>query len=317
MLSYRYFNPANQGEISLTDFTVARLSRLYPLHLFCLIVVLVFYIVTDTFPDKGDGNIYTFVQHLFLLQNTGMSTWWVSWNQPSWSISVEFWVNLIVFAWIAWRANTLFLLVFAILGYTALVANITHLDVHIQLLFGFLNAGMVRCFAGFFLGMVLYRFFVAIKQCQFKNSSPKLTFGLFSAAELTLIAASAYLLLLAPMRTKMDFNSPFIFAALVFCFAWQGGVVSWLFKHSRLAFLGTLSYSLYLNHYWVINVMKALDLPNYGIKLEVFAWVFGLLIPISLATYYLIEKPGQRWARARWQGIKQWQQVQQGVAQQP
>ncbi len=309
VLSYRYFNPHNQGDISLTDFTVARLSRLYPLHLFTLMAVLLFYLATD-FPDKGDGNLYTFLQHVFLLQNTGMSTWWVSWNQPSWSISVEFWVNLIVFAWLAWRANTLMLLILSIVGYSVLIANIKHLDVHIQLLFSFLNGGMVRCFAGFFLGMVLYRWFIVLKNHPLKASSPTLAFGLFSLAEIALVLAAVSLVFWAPMRTKMDFNAPFVFAALVFCFAWQGGIVSWLFAKLRIAFLGTLSYSLYLNHFWLLNVMKSLGLPTYGFKLEVFVWVFGVLVPVSIATYYLIEKPGQSFIRVKWQSIKtEWDKV--------
>jgi len=64
------------------------------------------------------------------------------------------------------------------------------------------------------------------------------------------------------------------------------------------AWLGTLSYSLYLNHPWAIEigmkVLKALkvDMTNFWTAMTLgFAAVFPILLIMSIGTYYLIEKP--------------------------
>ncbi len=305
VLSYRYFGQPDTMKPSIADFAAARFSRLYPLHLFALMAILLIYAGSQQFPSFGDGYLFTFLQHLLLLHNTGLSTHWLSWNEPSWSISVEFWVNLLVFAYIAKKANTLGLVSLAILGYVILAANIKHLDVHIQLLFGFLNTGLVRCFAGFFIGMAVYRFYQKMQALPAIKQKSTLAYLSFSLLEVILLAACFYIMFISPIRTKADFNGPIIFTFTVLVFAFQAGMVSQIFIRLKLALLGTLSYSLYLNHFWLLALMHRLDLPTYGLTVNTLSWVFGLLLPLSAATYLLIEKPGQKWLRSRYKALKQ------------
>jgi peptidoglycan/LPS O-acetylase OafA/YrhL len=65
-----------------------------------------------------------------------------------------------------------------------------------------------------------------------------------------------------------------------------------------LAWLGMLSYSLYLNHPWAIDIsMKLLkpmgvDMTNYWTAIAIgMATVLPVLIIMSIGTYYLVEKP--------------------------
>lgn len=65
-----------------------------------------------------------------------------------------------------------------------------------------------------------------------------------------------------------------------------------------VAWLGMLSYSLYLNHPWAIEIgMKilkpfAVDMSNFWIALTLgMIIVFPILLVMSIGTYYLIEKP--------------------------
>jgi peptidoglycan/LPS O-acetylase OafA/YrhL len=65
-----------------------------------------------------------------------------------------------------------------------------------------------------------------------------------------------------------------------------------------IAWLGMLSYSLYLNHPWAIEIgMKALkamdvDTANFWTAMTYgFVVVFAILLIMSIGTYYLIEKP--------------------------
>lgn len=303
VLSFRYFDSTRSRDLSLADFVVARLSRLYPLHLFTLLAVLAIYLWFDSFPPTGEGYIFSFIVNLLLIQNTGISTWWLTWNEPSWSISVELWVNIIVFAYLAIKCNTLTLLLLSLGSYILLLANNQHLDLHIHMMFNFINTGLLRCFAGFFLGMVLFRVYQRVQM--FDVIKPGWQwFVTFSFLEIAAFAASAYLMFVPAKQSIMDYNAPFAFAALVLIFSFQLGVLSKLINLTRLTYLGTLSFSIYLNHYWVLALMRHLHIPHYGFNSEVVINVFSILLPISIATYYLIEKPGQAYSRKLYGRVK-------------
>jgi peptidoglycan/LPS O-acetylase OafA/YrhL len=75
--------------VSFRGFMVARLARLYPLHLLTLVVVAVilWFGRPATWRTIG-SDPYHFVLNLFFLQETGLNERY-SFNYPSWSISVE------------------------------------------------------------------------------------------------------------------------------------------------------------------------------------------------------------------------------------
>ncbi len=74
------------------EFTWARLARLYPLHL----AALVWLVCLVGLPSHAPGSDYpSFVLNLLLLQGLGFGGA-DAWNFPSWSISVEFLINILV-----------------------------------------------------------------------------------------------------------------------------------------------------------------------------------------------------------------------------
>lgn len=91
----------------LYNFAVDRVARLYPLHLVLLIVLMAMNIwfteitkgqwLGDGWSYK-DGRAYTLVLNFFMINNIGLTPGGSSWNAPAWSISVEFWVNIIIAA---------------------------------------------------------------------------------------------------------------------------------------------------------------------------------------------------------------------------
>ena len=59
-----------------------RLARLYPLHAYALVVfVAVAYWLHGRWPSYPDGTVFTFVQHLLLLNNVGLNSAGLTYNR--------------------------------------------------------------------------------------------------------------------------------------------------------------------------------------------------------------------------------------------
>jgi len=87
--------------IDFKSFIFLRLTRLYPLHLLTLIIVLViqfFYnqSYSEYFIYKSN-NFENLIAHFFLIQEWGIIGETASYNGPSWSISVEFFLYITFF----------------------------------------------------------------------------------------------------------------------------------------------------------------------------------------------------------------------------
>jgi len=90
IFSVRYL--INNYTISLKEYSLNRLSRLYPLHLLTLIVVLLLQTISVFFLEKQilyqNNNFYHFILNFFFIQAWGFQDGY-SFNGPSWSISIE------------------------------------------------------------------------------------------------------------------------------------------------------------------------------------------------------------------------------------
>ena len=120
----------------------------------------------------------------------------------------------------------------------------------------------------------------------------------------------------------MSFMAPFVFAAAVLIFAAEGGLVSRIFHSRPLKWLGTVSYSIYLTHFFFVLILPPvvkrvlhadlwtpMQLPGgqwtmvYGRnELEgtlFYVLVVALTLAASALTYRFVEVPGRDWTR-RW-----------------
>ena len=102
ILAHTYINQKKTG---LAKFSLARFSRLYPLHLLTLLVVVVIQFVSfdkfDTYQIYGLNDPYHFFTNLFFIQAWGKFGDGFSFNTPTWSVSVEIVVYFIFFALLA------------------------------------------------------------------------------------------------------------------------------------------------------------------------------------------------------------------------
>lgn len=286
ILSHGYLYGPRQ--LSLSEFLVHRLARLYPLHVYALgVFVVVAYWLHGRWPSYPDGTVFTLVQHLLLLNNVGLNSAGLTYNEPSWSISVEFVVNLLFFWFVSARTLSLLLAAVALVGFALMGALTGHLDVHYQNYFGYLNAGLVRCVSSFSLGILTYRFY------RWWQSETR-AFDAASWVEWALVAIVVGVLFARPHKTSvLDFVAPFLFMAVVFVFALEQG---WLSSHvRRLAHLGKISYSIYLNQFVVLMVFRSFW-PDGGGRVMLLCFL-GVLLVYSYATFYWVEQPARLYLR--------------------
>jgi len=109
-----YLQKIYQKKINFYEFLILRISRLYPLHLVTLIAVLLIYLALNNyeFYNPIQGDLKHFIYNLLLIQQWGLSSS-ASFNEPSWSISVEI-LMYIIFFYIALKQNIFFFITLVI-----------------------------------------------------------------------------------------------------------------------------------------------------------------------------------------------------------
>lgn len=243
VLTHAYFQ---NGRFSFWSFAQARFARLYPLHAATLTIFVLIYLVKGQHIDKS-----SLALHGLMLHHVGLGPDTFTFNSPSWSISVEFWVNILVAAVIAIGLRIMSPLsprilngiIFAIsaICYTTMFFTLGHMDGHIQTLAPFVSAGMVRGMASFLAGILIYKLH---RRCH-ERQSPRFRHVLKIATP-GLLLAFALCLWLPYIQAKIDFFIIPIFFATVFVCAFEVGPTSEIVK--KISHLGTISFSVYLLH---------------------------------------------------------------------
>ncbi|WP_024611174.1 acyltransferase [Pseudoalteromonas sp. TB64] len=288
--------------VNAFTFMQNRFARIYPLHIFLLVVWLVFiflkYILFIHF-NLGDtspfinNDLYSFILNFLLLNAHGLDDH-LSWNTPSWSIGSEFYSYLLFFL-VAKSVKKQHLLYWAIVLF--LVAYTTIYILKPTTLLRTFDLGFIRAIGGFFLGVTVYH--IRGKKTFSDNSKRVVT-----TIELALLIAVYSAITLLATNKLGQLVIFFIFAITVYYFSLSNGSVSYLLKTKVMQYLGKISYSIYLTHFLIIIVATNLrqyvlpthsstpfDTPaapfiNIGIAI--------LTCVISSLTYRFIEQPLQQ-----------------------
>jgi peptidoglycan/LPS O-acetylase OafA/YrhL len=275
-------------------FMVARVARIYPLHLMVLLLFVATVVGTQFSSGRlphslhdaswrGPYSVAAFVANLFMLQGLNAGEW--SWNYPAWSISVEFMAYLLFpFALpLIWRASGTAKAAagVAILGLLALLAlltrdNFDQWDGPITLL---------RCLPEFVLGTLLYCVYRALPRGSMVDRD-WVVFGVLVLIVICLHAGAPDLLVTG------------LFAVLVLAAVVNTGRFSRLANVAPLIWLGEISYSLYLLHGFVQFVVDRLlsrigiqDAANLTIERSLALLVLMVAICLIAAhtTYFSVE----------------------------
>lgn len=303
------------GRFSLREFMVRRLARVYPLHLVMLVANLLFRLLRISLVMAGIvvaapaafevNNAYSFVLNVFLLHSIGFVDY-LSWNAPSWSISVEFYTYLVfgLIVLFAQRMRSLlwFYVLCGLLAVGSLVFIIFVLEKRsIELQTDF---GLLRCFVGFFLGVMMVRIVDRLRIKPRVAVQGVLQFGA--------IIASFVLVSLAETNPGATFLAPVMFAILL------GSLLAFpdallmprILVAKPLIWLGRRSYSIYMVHalvvllaeYFVRSVgaerISALDSLWAGLPATLNVVVsLAAVLAVSHLTYLYVEIPGGKFLR--------------------
>jgi peptidoglycan/LPS O-acetylase OafA/YrhL len=310
VMSHAYKQRILSG-MGLRQFIVLRLARLYPLHLFTLLMWVPFvgikyymYLHGMSQNDPSSiNNFRTFLQNLFLLQGFSSTT---SWNFPSWSIGVEFYTYLLFYIIIIASFRITAKVRYALYALIALFAYIL-MTMHQGEAFVLEN--FLRCVSEFFFGMLI---FILYKHYPIR-SSRTIVATLLEALILALLFC-----FITVMQNKNEYVHYVIllFGMLIYLFSSENiGLISKALETRALQHLGKISYSVYMTHALIVllcynilirvgdvDIGKVEGLPK-GVVLEYSNFLNMALvlfvIAVSTMTYKYVEHTGQVFMKKR------------------
>jgi len=292
-------------------FMLRRIGRLWPLHFAMLIALVSLYfskfavgslvhLNLDDSATQAGHSLRTIATNLLLIQAfDGPSQ--LTWNAPSWSISTEFWTYFI-FSIVCLSTSGRRVSIFA-MGSIALFASGALIFLSPTFLETNTNYALFRCLYGFFVGCLVYKAWQAM---------PLRSGGGTEALVVLLVVAFVAVV----DSDIMSMGAPLMFGLAVFVFAqeqgWLSGILSW----RPFVQLGTWSYSIYMVHWLVRNIVvrgndvvdKLIErqaVPSYMSFNHVWTMrvllVIYLVVVVALAavTYRFIEQPGRRFFNRR------------------
>jgi peptidoglycan/LPS O-acetylase OafA/YrhL len=314
IMAYVYVDQFSNGvsKSNYWEYLRSRFARIYPLHLFtltslvCLEIVKIFlpnfHAFTDTFTFKS------LLANIFLLQAFDLNAppllrGITYWNEPAWSISVEF-VIYCLFPFI----------LFSLLKTKPKVDSIVYLMALALLLLlikcttGTLSTiigipSIARCGLECVLGIITYKIYRSDRYQQYL----KLDF-LAIAAAMT-IATIMHIWVDRP-HGLYDWLTLPAFSILILALATNSsGLIFKLMNSSLLLYLGTISYSIYMVHWCLAEFLKTFWLYKFQIVFgsdltgDRSLIALGLFIPIVLftasLTYQFIEVPMRKLLKPR------------------
>lgn len=274
----------------------ARFARIYPLHLFTLLILVVFTsIAAKLFPAIVDGSWTTYFawsalpSNLLLTQSMNQHVY-LSWNMVSWSIAAEWWTYVLSIPCIMFMVGRTIkiVVVYALIAF-ALLATLVYLlpDKNLDITF---NYGFFRCLFEFNIGLAIYQLFLQDKMRTWLAKD--------WAAILLLVAIAV----IFHTRSNDLLIIP-CFGLLILALAYNNTKIDGLLNKPIFQYLGKISYSIYMVHclwfmvFWfALPQLKTLGVAEFSsIQKLLYTILFITLTLISSHfTHYYMELKFQR-----------------------
>lgn len=311
VMSHAYL-PRIREKLAFTAFLRGRFARLYPLHLF-LLLVWVPYILVKIYvyhsmeigknPSETE-NLWSFAMHILLLHSMHTVDG-LSWNYPAWSISVEFWAYITFFILLrVTKKYSVYAMSLIVLSSALFLASLGYSDAAEEGILFTYDYGFIRCLMSFFLGSLIYKLH--------RHSILPTSQALQSCVEVLLFLACLCVVLKSVNGIAWQFTAIATFAITLFWFAGSNGLVTHVLCARPFGFLGLISYSVYMTH--AIIVAAADNIARYVFKMPIVEVTSGIhrpaidtpwadiinisivlvVIAVSTLTYRYIEVPGKR-----------------------
>jgi peptidoglycan/LPS O-acetylase OafA/YrhL len=315
----RLSTPAQFGR-----FMYLRIGRVMPLHLVMLFLFVLMEAGKAFVPGlgaagdaafTGTNSIGAIFTNMALVQVGTHDQ--LTWNTPAWSIAAE------LAAYVAFGVAAL--AVGRFLGLAAAAGAILAAGILWSLaprgMESTYDFGDFRAIYGLCVGVLAYRFMLGRgpRPSAVIDRLPAMSSLAWTLVEIATVAAMLAYVAYA-YGTVAAFAAPVVFAVVVVVFATERGLVSSVLRMRPAVALGTISFSIYMVHMFVImrvvNVARLSDkvigshtvMPmghgGEGIDLGsryagdlVMLGLVAITIAVSLVSYRLVERPGRAWFR--------------------
>ncbi len=294
------------------QFIKARFARIYPLHLFTLVWAILLFvgILWVGFPldarEKSVFDLSAIPAHLVLIQAMGIYPGY-TWNGPSWTISVEWWMYVLFpFVYGPVSRLTNWGRVIGLAGLLGLYAGLVYglnvfpqypwvRSLNVPPAFG---GAFMRCALSFSVGMLFYGLF------RQRWGQPWLANGYATLGLAGTMALSMHLGL-------SDLVTVSTFPLIILSAGYGSSVVNNLLTTKLMQRLGDLSFSVYLVNEVLFDSGRLIryalglpPLPTTSSVPEIWLYCFGwlaLVFGVSALTYRFVEVPARQYLNARFQ----------------
>ncbi len=296
VLSYNYYDKFINGETKFRQFSLARIARIYPLHLLTLLIAIPL--------SLGENAISwgtKFMLHLFLLQSFVPSgDTYFFFNSVSWSISNE------MFFYLMFPLLVFFLLkkqnVKIALGYILLIPILIFItnDSYHEAIF---DVNPLTRIADFIIGIILYKIYIKRKDTEILNR--KSIASIVEIGSIVLLAVFLSFHQYIPIGYRYSCYYWLPMTLLIYTFSYSKGIISNILSNRILVFLGEISFGFYMIHMLAIKYYEYLPqkfaalkylLPKSYIEAIV---VFVVTLILSMITYKWYETPANKFIKKK------------------
>ncbi len=279
---------ARDGLRAAPDFLVRRIARIYPLH-FAILLAMIAFTIALSATDRYSSEHYPWAElplHFLLMQNWGLTDS-LTWNDPAWSISTEFGAYLILpFAALAFakRQLSIPMILAAIVTLCTLESTIIFASGAATIGHNIESNGLVRCVLEFFSGVFV---------CMAWQQASKAENRFLTITSIILIVVLTVNAALGWVNTI--FVVPLVCSATVYLLArssgWSGNPLS-----SRpLTYIGEISYSTYLVHFFLWVVFKLIFVDDrFNVSITHIMIYLSMTLIVSALLYRFVEQPGRK-----------------------
>lgn len=292
IIAYNYQNKLLARTTTQRTFWIARIARIYPLHLLTLLIAACIGGYVE-YSDTVDW-IKHFAASILLLQPFfPTADYFFSFNSPSWSLGCE---QLFYFCFpilIPFLNNKKTLICSLFLCLLIMLTGMVLTPEEQIKAYWYVNP--ITRLPDFFVGVFVYQFYQSL-------CSKKISYSTGTVLEAGAIAIFLLFYLCAADIPKVYRYSCYYWlpvSLLILTFALQKGAISQLLSTRVLFIGGEISYSFYLIHLFIIL--------TYSQMAELYHWstqwmvsvpiILTITIVLSLFSYYYFEKPANRWVK--------------------
>lgn len=284
VMTLGYDDKIGSPSFQYKSYIIKRIKRIFPLNIFCLVLMLMITISLDILAHSFDINTYLlYIVDVFLIQAwIPIKTVYFSGNAVAWFLSSMLFCYL-AFPWLLKRIekNCILIMMVVLFFYFVIIQFIhgdyIHALIYVNPLFRVVD---------FMLGILLCIFLK-------KNGIPKLEKKTSTIVEiLSIIIVTISLLIYDSIPVKYSVASFYWLPSVLLMYALtignnNGGLISYYLNNKTLVYLGTLSFPIYMLHRIVIRFWHVVENHSPVDKESIIGFVICLIITIIISHIFV------------------------------